>query len=512
MAVKNEIEDFNCYGLIKLHSHNKFLQTYIDNYVCAFRNYCKDEYKISITGLGNFINKDDVELYDFLNILNLYGFTIDFIDDNETIECFQVLCTNINTGLQSTLSCNIDNLLNLIELSNKTGISIIGIIIIKIISRIISQNKILYKAIVLDLDDTIWNGTIAEIGIQGIEANLRSDDGKPYISFMNFVKILAEELGVYVAICSKNSSEIVQTAIETFDKKIFPLKGQIDYVVANYNDKSTNIINIASQLSILPSSIVFIDDNQIIRDEVRNHLSGVFVPEWNDHNELITLLISCCIFDRFELSFKSRNRRRQFEILRGEKAKCSLPKLYVKISDDQNHVESSKLYAKSNQFKLISDQIDFTNSKSLFFEIYRSNGENLGVCSAITYSVLGEACSILNWAISCRYFEIGVEEFVILHLISLGFREIHFACQFRENNSKIQEFIDKYYGNVITDSCDSIPANCDYFINGFDNDAFKKILFKSLDNKIGYNVYWICDSDGILKNNTKLKKIENDYS
>lgn len=446
MAVKNEIEDFNCYGLIKLHSHNKFLQTYIDNYVCAFRNYCKDEYKISITGLGNFINKDDVELYDFLNILNLYGFTIDFIDDNETIECFQVLCTNINTGLQSTLSCNIDNLLNLIELSNKTGISIIGIIIIKIISRIISQNKIIYKAIVLDLDDTIWNGTIAEIGIQGIEANLRSDDGKPYISFMNFVKILAEELGVFVAICSKNSLEIVKTAIETFDKEIFPLKGQIDCVVANYNDKSTNIINIANQLSILPSSIVFIDDNPIVRDEVRNHLSGVFVPEWDKHNELITLLISCCIFDRFELSFKSRNRRRQFEILRGEKAKCSLPKLYVKVNDDLNHVESSKLYAKSNQFRFARKQEQNTNEKqSVYFEIYRDNGDKLGICSTITYTETENCLLVDNWAISCRYFEIGLEEFILLYISGLSeSKPIYFVFQDTGLNLKALELINKY--------------------------------------------------------------------
>lgn len=446
MAVKNEIEDFNCYGLIKLHSHNKFLQTYIDSYVCAFRNYCKDEYKISITGLGNFINKDDVELYDFLDILNLYGFTIDFIDDNETIECFQVLCTNKNTRLQSTLSCNIDNLLNLIELSNKTGISIIGIIIIKIISRIISQNKILYKAIVLDLDDTIWNGTIAEIGIQGIEVNLRSDEGKPYISFMNFVKILAEELGVFVAICSKNSSEIVQTAIETFDKEIFPLKGQIDYVVANYNDKSTNIINIASQLSILPSSIVFIDDNQIIRDEVRNHLSGVFVPEWDNHNELITLLISCCIFDRFELSFKSRNRRRQFEILRGEKAKCSLPKLYVKINDDLNHVESSKLYAKSNQFRFARKQELNTNENhSVYFEIFRDNGDKLGVCSTITYTKTDSCFLVYNWAISCRYFEIGLEEFILLNISQLSEgKPIYFIFHETGLNLKALELINKY--------------------------------------------------------------------
>ena len=296
------------------------------------------------------------------------------------------------------------------------------------------------------MDDTIWNGTIGEIGIQEIEANLRSYEGKPYINFMNFVKILAEELGVFVAICSKNSTKIVQTALETFDKEIFPLKGQIDCVVANYNDKSTNIQNIAKQLSILPNSIVFIDDNPIVRDEVRKHLSGVFVPEWDNHNELITLLISCCIFDRFELSFKSRNRRRQFEILRGEKAKCSLPKLYVKINKDSDHIESSKLYAKSNQFRFARKQEQNTNEKhSVFFELYRDNGEKLGICSTITYTKIGSHFLVDNWAISCRYFEIGLEEFILLYIIQLSEgKPIYFLFQETGLNLKALELINKY--------------------------------------------------------------------
>ena len=61
----------------------------------------------------------------------------------------------------------------------------------------------------------------------------------------------------------------------------------------------------------MPSSIVFIDDNKIVRDEVKQKVTEVFVPEWANHNELVTQLIAGCIFERVELSLNSQNRRKQ---------------------------------------------------------------------------------------------------------------------------------------------------------------------------------------------------------
>ena len=84
-------------------------------------------------------------------------------------------------------------------------------------------------------------------------------------------------------------------------------------VISDSHRKSGNIRKIAEQLSILPNSIVFIDDNKIVRDEVKLQLPEVFVPEWTNHNELVTQLIAGCIFERVEFSLKSQNRRKQYK-------------------------------------------------------------------------------------------------------------------------------------------------------------------------------------------------------
>lgn len=424
---------------------NKYIDVYINNYVRQFRNFITNNYIVNIGGVAGFIAADDHDLSFLLHKLQTYGFEVTISNGQDTIDEIQVEYTirgNANDGL---FGYKIENLVSTIYLSSKTGISIAGILVMQIISQIICKSKTLYKAVILDLDDTIWKGTLAEDGIDAIKQNLRSNDAIPFVGFMRFIQALANELGLYIAICSRNDIEKVLSAIDRLDENEFPLKGQIDCIIANYNDKSKNIKAIAQKLSILTSACVFIDDNKIVRDEVRQNLPEVFVPDWDTHDELLTLLLTCGVFDRFELSLKSRNRKRLYAVLQQEREKSYLPQLLVKVSDDINHVEAMRLYAKSNQFKFSEKKEHYEKSRSLIFEIYRDNGENLGICSAVTYAENKQNIHVLNWAISCRYFEIGLEEYILMYIFALANnRTITFAFDDTGFNGKAIELIEKY--------------------------------------------------------------------
>lgn len=490
---------------------NSFLCVFISDFVKKFRNYKKDEFAITITGLKKFIPNDDNNLTWLFEQLKENNFKIEFEGNEENINEIDITCKNITKNTFYNFKYQIQNLPSIIELSSKTDIHLVGIIITKIVAQVISRLKILYKAIVLDLDDTLWMGTLSEDGKERIIENMMSNDGAPFIEFMKFVKMLGNELGIYIAICSRNDTKMIESTINNLDNNIFPLKNQIDCIIANNNDKSVNIRIIAEQLSILPNSVVFIDDNQIVRDEVKSKLPEVFVPDWKNHNEIVTQLITGCIFERSELSLSSQNRRKQFKILQAERKQNSLPELYIKVNDDSEHIQAKELYSKSNQFKLVSEQIDFSNTKSLYFEIYRQNGENLGVCSVITYYLLNNSkCVIINWAISCRYFEVGLEEFIIQYLLdNITNKEMYFACEYNSENKKVHEFIAKYYGKIISDSSDSVPADSDIFINHFNDDShFVKLLTNLRDSKKHFNVYYIgtySQDKYLLINNTNLK-------
>lgn len=424
---------------------NKYIDVYINNYVRQFRNFITSNYIVNIGGVAGFIAADDHDLSFLLRKLQTYGFEVTISNGQDTIDEIQVEYTIIGNANDELFEYRIENLVSTIYLSSKTGISIVGILVMQIISEIICKSKILYKAVILDLDDTIWKGTLAEDGIGAIKQNLRSNDAIPFIGFMRFIQALAKEQGLYIAICSRNNNEKVLSAIDRLDENAFPLKGQIDCIVANYNDKSKNIKAIAQKLSILTSACVFIDDNKIVRDEVRQNLPEVFVPDWDNHDELLTLLLTCGAFDRFELSLKSRNRKRLYAVLQQEREKSYLPRLLVKVSDDINHVEAMRLYAKSNQFKFSEKKEHYEKSRSLIFEIYRGNGENLGVCSAVTYAENKQNIHVLNWAISCRYFEIGLEEYILMYIFALANnRTITFAFDDTGFNGKAIELIEKY--------------------------------------------------------------------
>ncbi|MGI6411762.1 MAG: HAD-IIIC family phosphatase [Bacteroidales bacterium] len=453
---------------------NAFLRVYINDFVKKFRDYNTDEFVVAITGLRKFIPKDDKVLVSLIEELKQNKFTIENEGSQESINEIDITCKNITKNTSHKFKYEIQNLPAIVEISSKTDIPVVGIIITKIVAQIISKTKIIYKAIALDLDDTLWNGTLSEVGIDKIKENLQSEQGAAFISFMKFVKSLANELGIFITICSRNDSKIVESTIEELDDNIFPLKNQIDYIISNNNDKSENIRKIAEQLSILPNSIVFIDDNQIVRDEVKLQLPEVFVPEWTNHSELVTQLIAGCIFERVELSLNSQNRRKQYKIIQTERTQNYLPKLFVKVINDNKHTESIKLYTKSNQFKFSRNDDKFeADAKSLYFEICRENGENLGICSAITYTNSNDTFYIHNWAISCRYFEIGLEEFILMYIQKIAIAsKIFINYQHSEYNQKVRELLDKY----------SVA-----FKNNDKNDKIEMIISNEIEDKMNNN-------------------------
>ena len=183
-----------------------------------------------------------------------------------------------------------------------------------------------------------------------------------------------------------------------------------------------------------------------MRDEVKKNLPTVFVPEWSNHYDLITILSVGGYFERNYFSIESQSRKKQYHLLMTERKKNKLPTLYVKINNDESHFKSSELYAKSNQFNFSQVNKNFdADAQSIYFEIYRDNGESLGVCSALTYIILSNKFIVLNWALSCRFFEIGLEEFILLYVKQLGLFD-NFVIRYNASqyNLKVKDLMNKY--------------------------------------------------------------------
>ena len=109
------------------------------------------------------------------------------------------------------------------------------------------------KAIVCDLDNTLYRGILGEDGISGIIIN---ED------YQNLQKqILSyKKQGFLLAIASKNEEEDAKELFET--RKDFALQwGDFDMKKINWNPKAQSLQEIAQRFNIGLDSILFIDDN-----------------------------------------------------------------------------------------------------------------------------------------------------------------------------------------------------------------------------------------------------------
>jgi FkbH-like protein len=110
------------------------------------------------------------------------------------------------------------------------------------------------KLVVWDLDETLWRGTLAEDGVEGVT---------PRPEAVAAIRTL-DERGVLQSIASKNDPREVDAALTAF--------GLADYFLhpqAHWSPKSGSIAAIAGALDLGLDSVVFIDDQPFERAEVQ---------------------------------------------------------------------------------------------------------------------------------------------------------------------------------------------------------------------------------------------------
>ena len=145
--------------------------------------------------------------------------------------------------------------------------------IANIIKSVFGKNK---KVLNLDLDNTLWGGIVGDDGADNIEIGQETSLAQTYSEFQDYIR-QHKQLGVLLTVNSKNDKKNAMAGFERADSVL----KQDDFVSfkANWNAKSQNLIETASELSLLPESFVFIDDNPAEREMIHSQISGVAIPE-----------------------------------------------------------------------------------------------------------------------------------------------------------------------------------------------------------------------------------------
>jgi HAD superfamily phosphatase (TIGR01681 family) len=139
------------------------------------------------------------------------------------------------------------------------------------------------KCLVVDLDNTLWGGTIGDDGLAGLQLG-NGADGEAFVDFQRWLVGLRER-GVILVACSKNEEEIAKEPFLAHPDCVLRLD---DFAMfrANWNSKADNIRDIANALNIGLDSLVFVDDSPLERDAVRTHLPEVAARIFRDRRSV----------------------------------------------------------------------------------------------------------------------------------------------------------------------------------------------------------------------------------
>ncbi|HLC50567.1 MAG TPA: HAD-IIIC family phosphatase [Candidatus Nanoarchaeia archaeon] len=284
------------------------------------------------------------------------------------------------------------------------------------------------KCIVLDLDNTLWGGIIGEDGIKGIKIG-NTPEGRPFMEFQKALLAMFER-GVILAISSKNNFNDV---VEVFKKHPDMVLRENNFASMriNWNDKVSNIIEIAKELNIGLDSIVFIDDDKLNRDLVRKRLPEVNVVDLPEDPSLyLKTLMEINDFNSFSITDEDLKKgkiyaeqRKRTELQSSSKDINSYLKrlgsiVTIEKANDFSVPRISQLTQKTNQFNMTTkryleeDIKKMSNDKNLMVVSIRSKdkfGDN-GIVGAAIIKKCPDEWEIDTFLLSCRVIGRKIEE------------------------------------------------------------------------------------------------------
>lgn len=290
------------------------------------------------------------------------------------------------------------------------------------------------KCLVLDLDNTLWYGILGEDGVNGVQMS----GDYPGIAFHNWQEQLLalKESGVMLAICSKNN---VEDVVELWNKRTDVVLKESDFVAMriNWQDKATNLKELAIELNIGLDSFVFIDDNPTEREFIKQTLPMVIVPEFPEQPYNLPVFyqhITMEYFAVYKVTDEDQTKTIQYatNIARRQAATSySNMEDYLRSLEMQLHVteiseatlpRTAQMTQKTNQFNLTTHRYTESDIQNLLAEgaigytlsVKDKFGDN-GITGLMIVTKNGVVDTML---ISCRVLGKGIEEAFVRYVLS----------------------------------------------------------------------------------------------
>lgn len=286
-----------------------------------------------------------------------------------------------------------------------------------------------YKVIVLDCDNTLWEGVCGEDGAESVLI----DDC--FVLLQNFMLKKYNE-GFLLTLCSKNNEKDVW---EVFKKNpnMTLKKEHITAHQINWNHKSDNIKELAKELNVGVDSFIFIDDNIAECHEVMHNCPEVLTLHLpSDKKAISCFLEHTWAFDKVQVTDEDIQRNEMYKA--ETKRKVSFQKSisledYLKDLDlelsvgftKENEVSRvSQLSQRTNQFNLSTIRYSENEIKEFVKNVtnqcwsvhVKDKYGDYGLTGVIVTKEQDENLILESFMLSCRVLGRGAEDAVIYAL------------------------------------------------------------------------------------------------
>lgn len=291
------------------------------------------------------------------------------------------------------------------------------------------------KCLVLDLDNTLWGGVLGEEGIEGIKIG-GDYPGKAFLYWQKALLDLSNS-GVILTVCSKNNE---QDVLDAWVKNPFMVLKKEHFAAyrINWQDKATNIKELATELNIGLDSLVFVDDNPTERELVKQMLPMVEVPEFPTHPYELMPFFKQLVENYFKVYSVTDEDKKKTEQYKQNAARAQaqasftgfdsfLESLNIQITieaaNEFNIQRIAQMTQKTNQFNLTThrytdaDVSGFVNAgwKIWCISVADKFGDN-GITGVI---MITPECEIDTFLLSCRILGKGIEIAFVKKILSL---------------------------------------------------------------------------------------------
>lgn len=280
------------------------------------------------------------------------------------------------------------------------------------------------KVLVTDFDNTLWNGVVGEVGVEGL-AFSPMGVGYPHFVYQTFLRMLRSS-GVLLAGVTKNDPDLAVAPLQQPESVLRP--DDFVSIAASYNPKSVQISELAQHLNLGLDSFVFVDDNPVEIAEVGAALPGVrLVPFPSDVEQIADLVSRLAeLFHRDTVTAEDRDRtdlyrRRLAGMVPKDAEGSDLTEflrdlgmvLTVRDRSRGDRERAVQLINKTNQFNLngirrAPDEVAATLSAG--GRLYTAGlGDRHGDHGEILACLIDEQGVMRSFVMSCRVFERRVE-------------------------------------------------------------------------------------------------------